>query len=101
MIVSFVLAAVVLAAGGFLAGRASAPDGDAKAVEDCSKLQRLASDKHREAEALSSLEDQQDEWLDGIRTYGYLVKQNPDCFPAEDRAKAQATLDRYKNLNSG
>ncbi|MEU5365060.1 hypothetical protein ABZ354_16555 [Streptomyces sp. NPDC005925] len=91
MILCFVLAAVVLALGGFLAGRASTTGG-----EDCAELRKLTSHKQREADALNGPDGDRTEWLISLRTHAYLIKQNPGCFTAEDRAKAQATLDRFE-----
>ncbi|MFH8487445.1 hypothetical protein [Streptomyces longisporoflavus] len=95
MILCLVLAAVVLGVGGFLAGRAGATSGDDTGGEDCSKLLRVAERLRGEIQRLETAEDQ-DDWLLGVRTRAYLITQNPDCFTAEARAKARATLDEYK-----
>jgi len=97
MILCLVLASAVLALGGFLTGRAAATGGEDKGGADCSKLKKTAEKLRGETQRLETLEDEPEEWIHSLRTGAYLIKQNPDCFTAEARAKAQATLDQYED----
>ncbi|MEU5402784.1 hypothetical protein ABZ348_26195 [Streptomyces sp. NPDC005963] len=96
MIASIVLAATVLALGGFLAGQAFPSGGHHRSKVDCGELRDLAKKKKRKAESLHSVEGQRTEWLQNVRTHAYLIKQNRRCFSAEDRAEAHATLDQFR-----
>ncbi|MEV8313689.1 hypothetical protein AB0Q95_05900 [Streptomyces sp. NPDC059900] len=98
MVLCLVLASVVLGLGGFLAGRAGATDADTRAAEDCSELRELARKMQAEAQARDTVAEEQQDWLLSVRSHAYLIKQNPECFTAESRAKAQATLDRYEDV---
>ncbi|GAB7108484.1 hypothetical protein JCM4814A_67980 [Streptomyces phaeofaciens JCM 4814] len=94
-----VLVSLGLAVGGFLMGRASADNGgDDKGAADCAKVKDLAATQKAEADSFYNQEGRDDDWLFGTRTYAYLVKQNPECFAADTRAKAQATLDRLESM---
>ncbi|MEU6761676.1 hypothetical protein ABZ916_04055 [Streptomyces sp. NPDC046853] len=97
MVLCLVLAAVVLGLGGFLTGRAAATSDDDKGGEDCPKLLRAAEKMRGEILRLEVAEDQNGDWVLAVRTRAYLITQNPGCFTAESRAKAQATLDQYKD----
>ncbi|MFE5854049.1 MULTISPECIES: hypothetical protein [unclassified Streptomyces] len=96
MIASVVLAATVLALGGFLTGQAFPSDGHHKSKGDCGELRDLAKKKKRKAESLQSVETERTAWLQTVRTHAYLIKQNRRCFSAEDRAEAHATLDQFR-----
>ena len=94
-----VLLSLGLAVGGFLMGRASADDGgDDKGAADCAKVRDLAATQKAEADSLHNQPGRSDDWLFGTRTHAYPVKQNPECFAADTRAKAQATLDRVESM---
>ncbi|MGW6057631.1 hypothetical protein [Streptomyces sp. NPDC055189] len=97
MVLCLVLASVVLGLGGFLTGRTAATGGDETVGEDCTKLEKLAEKMRGDILRIQTEEySDQDDWLLTVRTRAYLIKQNPDCFTAQSRAKAQATLDEYK-----
>lgn len=83
------LLAIALAAGGFYAGRATAPDGGADA--GCKTVQAA---EQRAEKALATTSPNTAERAHHFRTGLNLVIQNPGCYTAEQRAQAQAILDQ-------
>jgi hypothetical protein len=83
-ILSLTALGIALAAGGFAAGRISAPPSDTSAI-DCTELK---AEVVRIGQAGDGAQAQT-----GLRTAVHLILQNPDCFSASQRASAQTALD--------
>ncbi|WP_433450471.1 hypothetical protein ACQPXS_18670 [Streptomyces sp. CA-142005] len=101
-----VITAVLAGGGGLAAGRATAVE---SGNEDCAAT--LTAEKKAEHEAYRIGHEEHrfghddgsdpDEWVLSVRTHAYLITQNPNCFSAQERAKAQATLDEFKHYEEG
>lgn len=87
-------AAVILAGGGFAAGRLTAPDSEAGASQcaDPHKLFRETIDKIEPGDEATA------ETRSNGRMLANTILQNPDCFDASERASAQTILD---SINDG
>ncbi|MDI9832231.1 hypothetical protein [Streptomyces sp. KAU_LT] len=90
-----VVITAVLVGGGFAAGHATALGSE---NEDCAATRTVEKKTEREADRLGrdDLRDP-DGWVLSVRTHAYVITQNPNCFSAQERAKAQATLDKFKH----
>lgn len=83
--------ALLLAGGGFIAGRETAParaDGDTACTSAMSTANRLVQEgKDAPGDEEQAVKDQRQATLVNV------VLQNPGCFDAETRAQAQTTKD--------
>lgn len=87
------VAVLAAAAGGFVAGRETAPAGGSKA--GCASAQvslRGLLDEHSATSAVAVEDRQVRSQL--LSTMANLILQNPDCFDAETRAQAQTAKDQ-------
>jgi hypothetical protein len=87
-ILGLATAAIVLAGGGFAAGRFTAPDHDSTGAH-CAEPRKLYRDY---ADAITPDQDAAEQRTDG-RMLANTILQNPGCFSTADRASAQTILD--------
>ncbi|MFD7392812.1 hypothetical protein ACFV46_30520 [Streptomyces sp. NPDC059852] len=98
------ITAILAGGGGFAAGHAAA---GRSTTEDCAAARTVESRTERKADRLGheklsfgqqvDLRRHRDEWVASVRTHAYVITQNPTCFSAQQRARAQATLDEFKH----
>ncbi|WP_406394401.1 hypothetical protein [Streptomyces sp. NBC_00887] len=99
LLLGVVIVAVLAGGGGFAAGRATAADsGEADpGKEDCAAVRTVEKEAELEVDRLGLDEElDSDDFVLSVRTHAYVITQNPNCFPSQDRAEAQATLDKWK-----
>ncbi|MGN9760729.1 hypothetical protein [Streptomyces sp. SD31] len=66
--------------------------------EDCAATRTVEKKAEHEADRFGHDDlSKADEWVLSIRTHAYVITQNPNCFSAQERAKTQATLDKFKH----
>ncbi|MEU8749786.1 hypothetical protein [Streptomyces chartreusis] len=95
LLLSLVITAVLAGAGGFAAGRATAVESES---DDCTATRIVEKKAGREADRLGRDDVRDpDGWVLSVRTHAYVITQNSECFSAQERAEAQATLDKFKH----